>query len=497
MEQILERFAASAPYILSPTGVLLVVSGVAFGILAGAIPGIGSALMMTMILPFTFSMHPALGLSLLAAVWTGSQYGSSIPAILINTPAAASSVPTTLDGYALHLQGKSGKALGISLITGFIGGLASVIVLMIVVIPLGEWALVFGPPEYFAVALFGLAAVSSLVEGSTLKALISAVFGLALSTIGLDLFTGSHRMTLGISRLADGIPLVPVIMGLFALSEVAIQAEQLLQHDHVRGSSRLDLPTWGELRSLWKATAISTLIGIVVGVMPGAGSSVASFVAYNEARRISKNPELFGKGSLEGVAAPETANNAVVAGDLAPMLALAIPGSLPCTVMMSALLVNGVWPGPMLFSRSPEIVYGLFLALILANFAMVGLGFLIQPIAIRMVNVRQPYLLAGIVTIVVTGAYTYDNSLVDVFVALIFGVIGYGMRKTGFSLAAAMLALVLGSIVEVSLRRGLALYDGDFTVFLTRPISLTLIVLALVTFVVPLMQLRHARSEVD
>jgi len=217
-------------------------------------------------------------------------------------------------------------------------------------------------------------------------------------------------------------------------------------------------------------------------------------VAYNEARRISKHPEEFGKGSLEGVAAPETANNAVVAGDLAPMLALGVPGSLPAAVMMSALLVSGVWPGPMLFERSPEIVYGLFLALLVSNVLMVGLGLLVQPLALRMVNVRTPFLLAGIVAIVLTGAYTYDASILSVYVALVFGLIGYAMRKLDFSPAAAMLGLVLGPIVEVSLRRGLALYDGDFIVFLTRPGSLVFILIAVVTFVAPLLR-RNPRAQ--
>lgn len=489
MDEILNQFRYAAPYILSINGLLWMVAATGFGILGGAIPGIGSTLMMSMVLPFTFSMPPALSLSILAALWTGSQYGSSIPAILIATPSAASSVPTTADGHALHLQGKGGKALGVSLICGFIGGLASVIVLMLIVIPLGEWALAFGPAEYFGVALFGLAAVSSLSEGNQAKALISRLFGLALSTIGMDIFTGTARFTFGISKLADGVPMVPVILGLFALSEVAMRAEGLLQDEgEIRGSSRVDLPSWKELWELGPVTSLSTVIGIVVGVMPGAGAAVASFVAYNEARRISKHPEQFGKGSLEGVAAPETANNAVVAGDIAPMLALGVPGSMPAAVMMSALLVSGVWPGPMLFERQPEVVYGLFLALLVSNVLMVVLGMLFQPLALRAVNVPTPYLLAGIVAIALTGSYAYDGSLLSVCLALLFGLIGYAMRKFGFSPASAMLGLVLGPIVEISLRRGLALYDGSFVVFLTRPGSMALIAIAVVTFVVPLLR---------
>ena len=220
--------------------------------------------------------------------------------------------------------------------------------------------------------------------------------------------------------------------------------------------------------------------------MPGAGAAVASFVAYNESRRISKHPELFGKGSLEGVAAPETANNAVVAGDIAPMLALGVPGSMPAAVMMSALLVSGVWPGPMLFERQPEVVYGLFLALLVSNVFMVVLGMLVQPLALRAVNIPTPYLLAGIIMIALTGSYAYDGSLLSVYVALLFGLIGYGMRKFDFSPASAVLGLVLGSIVEISLRRGMALYDGNFLTFLTRPGSLVLIAIAVVTFVWPL-----------
>ena len=488
MEQILAGFAGSALVVFSLHGLITITLGVAFGVVAGAIPGVGSALMLTLALPFAFDMPPLLGLSLLASIWTGSQYSSSIPAILINTPAAASSVPTTIDGYRLHQLGRGGEALGVSLMTGFVGGMASTIVLTLIVIPLGHFALAFGPAEYVGVALLGLAAVSSMADRSFIKTILSALFGLALTTIGLDLFSGARRFTLGVQELTDGLPLIPALIGLFALSEVAVQAERLRAHHISGGASRVVLPSLKMLRWLAPVTGLSTVIGIIVGVMPGAGGSVASFVAYSESRRIAREPENFGQGSLEGVAAAETANNAVVAGDLAPTLALGVPGSVPAAIMMSALLVQGIWPGPMLFEQSPETVYGLFIALAVANILMVVCGIIVQPLALKMASIRASVLLPAIVAIVLTGAFASTDSEFGVYVALVFGVIGYAMRKLDFSCGAAVLGMVLGPILETSLRRALGLSHGDLSIFLTRPISLVLILISLLLFSMPLLR---------
>jgi putative tricarboxylic transport membrane protein len=488
MEQIVAGFASSAPAVFSLHGLLVIGLGVAFGVVAGAIPGIGSALMLTLALPFTFEMSPLLGLSLLASIWTGSQYSSSIPAILINTPAAASSVPTTIDGYRLHQMGRGGEALGVSLITGFIGGLAATIVLTLIVIPLGQFALAFGPAEYFGVALLGLAAVSSMADRSFIKTVLSVVFGLAVGTIGMDFFTGARRFTFGVAELIDGVPLIPAIIGLFALSEVAMQAERLQNPQVSAGAKRVVLPSLATLRWLAPVTGLSTVIGIIVGIMPGAGGSVASFVSYSEGRKVARDPETYGKGSLEGVAAAETSNNAVVAGDLAPTLALGVPGSVPAAIMMSALLVEGIWPGPMLFSQSPDVVYGLFIALAVANVFMVICGILVQPLALQAAGIPAPLLLPGIVAIVLTGAFASTDSLFGVHIALVFGGLGYVMRKLDFSCGAAVLGLVLGPIFETSLRRALGLSHGDPSIFFTQPISLTLILIALLLFFMPLLR---------
>jgi putative tricarboxylic transport membrane protein len=488
MDQIIAGFASSALTVFSLQGLVVIGLGVAFGVVAGAIPGIGSALMLTLALPFTFEMPPLLGLSLLASIWTGSQYSSSIPAILINTPAAASSVPTTIDGYKLHQMGRGGEALGVSLITGFIGGMAATIVLTLVVIPLGQFALAFGPSEYFAVALLGLAAVSSMADRSFIKTILSAILGLAVGTIGMDLFTGAKRFTFGVQELTDGVPLIPAIIGLFALSEVAIQAERLRSQHMTDGAKRVVLPSLKMLRWLSPVTALSTVIGIIVGIMPGAGGSVASFVSYSEGRKVAHEPENFGKGSLEGVAAAETSNNAVVAGDLAPTLALGVPGSVPAAIMMSALLVEGIWPGPMLFSQNPDVVYGLFIALAVANVFMVICGIAVQPLALRAASIRAQVLLPAIVAIVLTGAFASTDSLFGVYVALAFGVLGYVMRKLDFSCGAAVLGLVLGPIFETSLRRSLGLSHGDPSIFFTQPISLTLILISLLLFSMPMIR---------
>lgn len=485
MIEIINNFQLGISIMLQPGTMVLMVLGVAIGLVGGALPGITGSITMALLLPFTFKLSPAQAMMLLVSVWTGSQYGNSITAILIRTPGTASAVMTVIDGYALHQQGKSGKALGVSLIAGFVGGLLTTLFLIVVVVPLGEFALTFGPAEYFSVTIFGLAAVSGLGQHDILKTLISCTLGLFLSTIGMDLFSGAQRFTFGVTDLVDGIDIVPALVGLFAISEVMLQAEKLQQWEYIKGKYSTKLPSWKELRSVNKATMIGTAVAMVVGPMPAAGSTVAAVVAYSEAKRWSKHPELFGKGSLEGVAAPESANNACIAGDLVPLLAIGVPGSVPAAMMMAALLVHGLWPGPMLFEKSPDVVYGLFCGTIAANFIMLGLGLIFLKPCIAIVNVRLPYLLASILGLVMIGCYAIENSVFPIIVILIFGVIGYIMRRYGFSHVAMILGMVLGPISEASFRQALVVYDGNLFIFFTRPFSLILLLLALASFLYP------------
>jgi putative tricarboxylic transport membrane protein len=483
---MLENFALGAQVALQPLSIAFIFLGVAWGIIGGALPGITGSVAMALLLPLTWGMEPEVAIMLLAGVYVGAQYGSSITAILIKTPGAPASAATVLDGYAMHQKGESARALGISLVTGTIGGLISVVALIALALPLAEIALTFGPPEYFAVAVFGLTIISSLSGGNYIKGFLSGLFGLAIATVGLDPFTGSARFDYDNLDLLGGFEIVPVMVGLFAVSEVLVQAREMGGWEKIRDTKiSTQLPSLGELRKLMPITLWSSVIGVVIGAMPGAGATIASFIAYSEAKRWSKTPEEFGKGSAEGIAAPETANNAVTASSFAPLLALGIPGSGSAAIMLGALMLHGLQPGPMLFVRNPEVVYGLFAGMIVANFAMLILGIVTLQAAVRLVNMPQSYLLAGIMVFVIMGSYSVSNNLWNVWVALGFGVVGYFMTRYNFSPAATVLGLVLGFIVETNLRRSLMISDVGWAIFVNRPLALAMLILAFISFFFP------------
>jgi putative tricarboxylic transport membrane protein len=472
---------------LSGYGILIMAAGVAWGILGGAIPGISGAVAMALALPFTFAMDAPTALVMLAGVWAGANYGGSIPAILMRMPGTPASAPCLLDGYELAKQGRAAKALGISLICGTIGGLISIIVLIALVLPLGEIVVHFGSPEVFALALFGLTLIAGLSGPSFLKGIASGFFGLLLTTVGLDTLTGSMRFTFGSAELLTGIDTISVMIGLFAVSEMFF----LIAHptrkagEVVTGRAGTAFPNFRELREVGRATFVGTIVGLVVGIMPGAGATASSFVAYNEARRWSKRPELFGKGSLEGVAAPETANNAVQGGDLVPTLALGIPGSNSAAIMLAALLLHGIMPGPFLLTKHPELVYTLFAGLILVNLLMIPVGIVILRLCLLALKLDPPVLIASVLALIVIGTYAGDLFVLNPVQALLFGVIGYGMRIWGFSAAAAVLGIVLGVLAESELRRSLIIFHGDWSGFLTRPVCAVLLFLTLGVLVYP------------
>jgi putative tricarboxylic transport membrane protein len=484
---MLDNFGLGLSIALRPESLIAMTIGVCWGILGGALPGISGSIAMALLLPLTFGLDTSVALMMLAGVWVGSGYGGSIPAILIKTPGTASAAATIFDGYELHLQGKTGKALGISLVTGTIGGLFSVVVLVALLIPLSKVTLAFGPPEYFAVALFGLVIISSLSERNMLKGLIAGFLGLGIAVVGLDPLSGVQRFTFERLELYEGFELVPVLIGLFAVTEMLTQAGRLYQWEKITTQkASTEFPTLAELRSVSRATGIGAVVGIIVGVMPGAGQTVSSFVAYSEAKRWSKHPEKFGKGSLEGVAAPETANNTVQGGDLVPALALGIPGSNSAAIMLAALILHGIRPGPMLFERNPEIVYSLFSGLVIVNFLMLIVGLLILRLCMMVVNVRVPYLIMGVLTLVIVGSYAVNNSIFDPLVAIVFGGVGYLMKKYGFPPAATVLGLLLGYLVEIAMRRSLILSSGSWGIFFERPIALVFVILSVLTLFYPL-----------
>lgn len=454
--------------------------GVVWGIFGGALPGISPSIAMALLLPFTYGMDPITAIVLLGSTYVGAEYGGSIPAILIRTPGTNSAAATTIDGYEMHLQGRGGEALGISLVTGVIGGMVGMVFLILLTEPLANVALLFTPPAYFGLGILGLSVIASLSGESLAKGLAAAVIGLMIATVGTDPVSGVQRFTFDMPELIEGIRVILIMVGVFAVTELMVQASEPEWNKSTVAQSRIKLPSLATLWRLRKAQFIGWFFGLFEGIMPGAGGTVASFMAYNEARRWSKTPELFGKGSEEGVAAPETANNVVAASALIPTLSFGIPGSNSTAILLGGLLVHGLQPGPMLFQKSPEFVWGLYTGLVVANLSLFVIGIIVLTPAIWLVNRPKPYLLAAILALIFSGIFSIDQSLFDLGVVLAAGVLGYLLRVFGFPFLPLVLGLVLGYMIESNYRRSLLVSSGDHMIFITDPVSLGLLVAAVV-----------------
>jgi putative tricarboxylic transport membrane protein len=452
-------------------------AGVAWGIIGGALPGISASITMALLLPFTYGMDPTVALTLLASTYVGAEYGGSIPAILIRTPGTGAAAATVMDGYAMHQQGRGDEALGLSLAAGVVGGLFGMIILVSCTGVLAKLALMFTPASYFALAVLGLSIVAAVSEGTVVKGLMAACLGLAISTIGSDPMTAIPRFTFDRVELYGGVRPILVLIGVFAISEILIQASEP-QWARSSGRMRIRLPGLGMWRRIGPAVGIGSVVGSLEGATPGAGGSVASFLAYNEAKRWSRHKEEFGRGSPEGIAAPEAANNAVAATALIPTLSFGVPGSNSTAVLLGGLLIHGIEPGPMLFTRHPDLVYGLFGGLFVANLAQLLLGFLLLGPCLWLVNRPKPYLMGFILVLVFTGVYTLDGSVFDLAIVLTGGVLGYVLRRLGYPILPLVLGLVLGSLVEQNFRRALQLSNGDPAIFLEDPVSVVLLSLS-------------------
>ncbi len=447
---------------------------------------------MALLLPFTYGMDPTVAVVLLAATYVGAEYGGSIPAILIRTPGTNAAAATVLDGYAMKQQGRAGEALGISLYSGFVGGIVGLVVLVLLTEPLSRVALAFTPPAYFALGVLGLSVIGSVSGGSLVKGLIAALLGLMIATIGTDPVTGTSRFTFGSPELLSGIPPILVMVGLFAIGELLAQTGEPGWEKASADSARIRFPGPAMWKRIARPQAIGSVMGTIEGVMPGGGGTISAFLAYNEARRWSSHPEEFGKGSPEGIAAPEAANNTVACTALIPMLSLGIPSSNSSAVLLGGFLIHGLVPGPMLFVRNPEVVTGLYWGLLVANIAMLILGYLIMTPCLWLVNRPKPYLMGFIYAFVVSGVYSIEGSLFHVGVALGFGALGYVMRYLKIPFLPMVLGVVLGFLVESNYRRALVLSSGDHSTFLRDPLAAGLLLVA-VTFIVVTV-VRHLRA---
>jgi putative tricarboxylic transport membrane protein len=473
---------------MQPANLFACFVGVFVGTLIGVLPGIGPVATMSLLLPVTFAMSPTAAIIMMAGIYYGAMYGGSTTSILVNIPGEAASVITCLDGYRMARQGRAGAALGISAFASFIAGTVSVIGIMVLAPPLARLALGFGPPEIFALLLIGFTMVTWLASGSRLKAAAMALLGLFLGTIGLDPMTATPRFTYGTITLSDGIGLVPMIMGIFGVAEVLLNIEQGIRQEVFRPKIHGLLPTRQDWKDSASPIARGSVLGFFLGILPGLGAIIPTFIAYAVEKRISRHPERFGTGIIEGVAAPEAANNAASAGAMVPMLTLGIPGSATTAVMLGGLMMWGLRPGPLLFEKNPDFVWGLIASLYIANVLLLVLNIGFIPLFVRALKIPYAILMPLIIVFCITGAYSLNNKAWDVGQMLLFGVIGYGMKKLDYSPAALTLALVLGQLAERSLRQSMIISDSGLLIFVTRPIAAVLTVLALAAVALPIVQ---------
>ena len=472
--------------IFEPMNLLIIIVGMLLGIFFGALPGIGSSMAIVLVLPFTYFMDTVPSIMLLAVLYVGSTYGGSITAILFNTPGTPESVATTFDGYPMAKKGQAGKALGLAISASAFGGIFAVFVMLFLSPPLSQVALKIQSAEYFALTFLGIAVISSLGSKSVVKALASGLIGLFIATIGVDPISATDRFTFNSIELMNGINYIPIMIGAFALGEVfsQINSKDTVNFNMSKDSKITAFKLKDFIVHKWVALR-SAVIGTVIGILPGTGGSIASFVSYGVAMRTSKNANEFGEGAEEGVVAPETSNNAAAGGAMIPTLILGIPGSPTTAVILAALVLQGLQPGPQLLSDQPILLYAIFFAMFIASI----LTFIGGRIGIKSFSVllKLPYsiLATFIIILSLLGAYAVDNNIMNVWIMLLFGVVGYFMKKYDYSVAALILGLVLGSMMEEAFRRQLLITNGDYLSFITSPVSVIILFFAILSLVYP------------
>ena len=466
------------------TNLIYVFIGVTAGTLVGVLPGLGPPATIAILLPITINLDPATGLIMLAGIYYGAKYGGSTTSILLNIPGESASVVTCLDGYALARQGRAGAALGIAAIGSFVAGTVGVIGFTFLAPLIAEVAIKIGPPEYAAIMIVALTSVVLLAGTSVTKGILSGLAGLLLATVGIDIISGSARYTFGQVELLGGVEFIALSVGIFAVAEVLINVEQKQGRPifTVPKGIRNLLPTKQDLKDSRFAIAQGSVIGFVIGALPGAGSTVASFISYSVQRRFSKNKDVFGKGAIDGVAAPESANNSETGGALIPLFALGIPGSGTTAILLGALILYGLDPGPLLFKENPEIVWPIIASMYIGNVMLLILNLPLVPVFASVLRIKYHLLYPGILIISVIGVYSVNNKVFDVVLLAIFGLLGYGMRKVDIPAAPLVLAFVLGPLAERAIRQSLIISQNDWTIFLTRPIALGFMVLAALMF---------------
>ena len=453
------------------------------GTLVGVLPGIGPVAAMSILLPATFRMSPISAIIMLAGIYYGSMYGGSTTSILVNIPGEVTSVVTCLDGYQMAKKGRAGPALGIAAFGSFIAGTLGIVGVMIFATPLSEFALKFGPPEYLGVIVLGLTLIIYLSRGSIIKALMMGALGIILSCVGIDYMQGTPRMTFNLLQLWDGIDMVPLVMGLFGVSEVFLNIEESAVRKILETRIRNLFPSlkdWAE--SKW-AILRGSVLGFFLGILPGGGAVISSFVSYALEKRMSKEPEKFGKGAIEGVAGPESANNSASAGAFIPLLTLGIPPNIVMAVLFGAFVLHGVRPGPLLISDHPDLFWGIISSMYIGNGMLLVLNLPLIPLWVQVLRIPYRILFPLILLFCIIGAYSLKNNIFEVLLMLFFGIVGYFFKKFDYEVAPLMLAFVLGPMFEINLRQSLGLSKGSFLIFFTRPISAVAIILAVLLLI--------------
>lgn len=486
------------PDVLAWTNFAAVVIGVIAGIVVGAMPGLSATMAISVLVPFTFGLEPLVALGLMAGIYNGAMYGGAIPAVLLRIPGTPAAVATTFDGYPMAQKGEGGFALQVAVVSSAIGGIASAFALMLLAPPLSKVTLLFGPSEVFWVAVFGLASIIFLLGGNPVKGLISACFGVFVSVIGSDPIYGNDRFTFGQLEILDGIHIVILLVGLYALPPVIDLLETPLKTG-VDNSKLGTEPIWKampRMKGYWKTWLRGSAIGIWIGILPGAGGSMAAFMSYNEARRSSKNPDAWGEGEPEGVAAAEVANNADTASALIPALTLGIPGTAVAAVMLGGLLVHGLQPGPMLFRENPDIVFGFMWQFLFGAILLVLLGGSLATNSFaRLLNLPRPLLGSVIIVLMLIGVYSIHGRMFDVYLMLGFGAIGWVMDRLKFPLPPVVLGLILGGIAEENLRLALRIGRGDPMILFQNTTSLILVALTIAVIIGPTLKKRFINSR--
>jgi putative tricarboxylic transport membrane protein len=483
---------------LSPTNLLWVGVGVVIGTLVGILPGLGPPATLALLLPLTISLPPATGLIMMAGLYHGAKFSGSIAAVLLNIPTEPSSVVLCFDGHQLARQGRAGAALGVSAISGFVASTFGVIGLTVAAPVIARLAIDFGPPEYGALMVFALLLVIMMTSDAPVKGFISMAVGLLLATVGVDIFSGEQRFTFGSVTLVGGISFITVSVGLFAVGEVLVNVERQAGRPlfAVPSKVREVMPTWADLRASRAAIAIGTVIGFFVGSLPGGGSTVASFLSYTVVKRTSKHPERFGHGAIEGVAGPEAANNSESGAAMIPLLSLGLPGTASTAVMLAALLIYGLQPGPLLFTQHPEIAWPVIASLYIGNVALLILNLPMIPIWVKILRIPYWVLYPAILVLAVIGVYSIRQSMFDLFLLAGFGLLGYVFHRLSVPVAPLLMAFVLGPMAENAVRQSLTLSDNNPLIFVERPVSATILGIAVVGAIALAVTNRRGRAPV-